>query len=250
METMTHIIILLHFLCITVGSILFYELLRKERKNRKKRNLIIGIAITNFSFLLDTLNIYCRHWYQGYPFNDVVEVCCTLLFAASLVFLIIYAVRLDGKLNQDYKRTTVIIAGIYLFCILLQILGNKWDSLLYLPWNCFGYIAFCGVQFTIVFQKHKEENHGNGINDDSQDGFRGNSEEMESEESKKEECQNALDILTPREREIACYISEGKSYKEIAELLFISQNTVRNHVNHIYKKLEVKNKVELTNRLK
>ena len=39
-------------------------------------------------------------------------------------------------------------------------------------------------------------------------------------------------------------------YKEIADRLFISPETVRKHVRNIYKKLHVQNKVEALNKLR
>ncbi len=51
--------------------------------------------------------------------------------------------------------------------------------------------------------------------------------------------------LTPREKEIATLLVSGKTYKQIAEQLFISMPTVKTHTSHIYKKCKVNNKVEL-----
>jgi DNA-binding NarL/FixJ family response regulator len=51
--------------------------------------------------------------------------------------------------------------------------------------------------------------------------------------------------LTPREREIVQGIEDGLNYKLIAERLFISPETVRNHIRHVYRKLEVNSKGEL-----
>ncbi|OBR92799.1 CsgBAC operon transcriptional regulatory protein [Clostridium ragsdalei P11] len=61
------------------------------------------------------------------------------------------------------------------------------------------------------------------------------------------EGKNDLECLTNREKEIADYICMGLSNKEIGNKLFISPNTVKNHVYNIYKKVNVKNKVELIN---
>ena len=50
--------------------------------------------------------------------------------------------------------------------------------------------------------------------------------------------------LTSREIQILEEISLGLTYQKIAEKLFISPKTVRNHIENIYKKLHVHSKVE------
>jgi DNA-binding CsgD family transcriptional regulator len=56
--------------------------------------------------------------------------------------------------------------------------------------------------------------------------------------------------ISAREREILRLVIDGKPNREIEELLFISENTVRNHIYNIYKKLGVKNRLELLNLLR
>lgn len=51
--------------------------------------------------------------------------------------------------------------------------------------------------------------------------------------------------VSKRERTILALVLEGKSNNEIAEQLFISHNTVRNHISNIYGKLQVKNRIQL-----
>ena len=50
--------------------------------------------------------------------------------------------------------------------------------------------------------------------------------------------------LTPREAEILDLLVQGLTYQQIADRLFISYGTVRKHVEHIYRKLEVHGKME------
>lgn len=50
--------------------------------------------------------------------------------------------------------------------------------------------------------------------------------------------------LSPRELEILDLLVEGCFFKEIAERLGISGETVRTHVNHIYRKLHVRSRTE------
>jgi NarL family two-component system response regulator LiaR len=57
-------------------------------------------------------------------------------------------------------------------------------------------------------------------------------------------------LLSDRENEVLDLISQGLIYKEIAERLFISPETVRKHVRNVYKKLHVQNKIEALNKLR
>jgi DNA-binding NarL/FixJ family response regulator len=50
--------------------------------------------------------------------------------------------------------------------------------------------------------------------------------------------------LSAREKEILNSLAEGNSYKLIADSLFISIDTVRTHIRHIYKKLHVHSQSE------
>ncbi|MEP6674865.1 MAG: response regulator transcription factor [Ferruginibacter sp.] len=58
----------------------------------------------------------------------------------------------------------------------------------------------------------------------------------------------SLNLLSRREKEILEMLAKGLLYKEIAAMLFISQETVRKHVYHIYEKLHVNNRVEAVNK--
>lgn len=59
---------------------------------------------------------------------------------------------------------------------------------------------------------------------------------------------DSLDVLSKREKEILEALSKGLLYREIADQLFISPQTVRKHVYHIYEKLHVSNRVEAVNK--
>jgi DNA-binding NarL/FixJ family response regulator len=50
--------------------------------------------------------------------------------------------------------------------------------------------------------------------------------------------------LSSRENEVLTQLSKGLNYQEIAENLIISPSTVRKHIENIYKKLQVRNKME------
>lgn len=50
--------------------------------------------------------------------------------------------------------------------------------------------------------------------------------------------------LTPRERELLELLVRGYRYREIGEKLFISLDTVRTHIRHIYEKMQVRSRAE------
>jgi len=57
-------------------------------------------------------------------------------------------------------------------------------------------------------------------------------------------CADRLGI-TAREGEIVRLILGGKDSKRISEELFISDHTVKNHIHHIYRKLGIRNRIQL-----
>jgi DNA-binding NarL/FixJ family response regulator len=57
-------------------------------------------------------------------------------------------------------------------------------------------------------------------------------------------------VLTKREQEILHLIKAGKTSKEIAEILFLSELTVKSHRQNMMRKFDVKNVVELLDRTK
>ncbi|MGF7429378.1 response regulator transcription factor [Thermoanaerobacterium thermosaccharolyticum] len=61
-------------------------------------------------------------------------------------------------------------------------------------------------------------------------------ENLDVDECKKE--------LTDREMQILSLIAEGYSNKEIADKLFLSEKTVKNHVYNIFRKLDVKDRTQ------
>ena len=55
----------------------------------------------------------------------------------------------------------------------------------------------------------------------------------------------AMDELTPMERKVIERIEHGSSNKEIAEMLYLSEGTVRNYLSTILKKLQLRDRTQL-----
>ena len=52
--------------------------------------------------------------------------------------------------------------------------------------------------------------------------------------------QMAMEGFTPKEKRVAALLFYGKSRSEIAAILNVSENTVKTHVQNIFKKADVK----------
>ncbi len=70
------------------------------------------------------------------------------------------------------------------------------------------------------------------------------------QKSFKEEAQtvsdedNLLNYLTQREEEVLDLLTQGITYKGVAQKLFISETTVKTHVNNIFQKLQVNDRTQ------
>ena len=65
----------------------------------------------------------------------------------------------------------------------------------------------------------------------------------------KREVPEFLNVLTPREQEVALLVAKGERNQLIADDLKISQNTVKMHIASIFEKLDIKSRVDLAIRI-
>ncbi len=68
-------------------------------------------------------------------------------------------------------------------------------------------------------------------------------EENAAKENESEE-ENLLNYLTQREEEVLELLTQGITYKGVANKLFISETTVKTHVNNIFQKLQVNDRTQ------
>jgi len=63
-----------------------------------------------------------------------------------------------------------------------------------------------------------------------------------------EKIREKKEILSDRENEVLQLLADGLLYKEIADRLYISHGTVRQHIHNMYEKLHVHNRTEAVNK--
>lgn len=227
---MVHIIIILHFLCFSLGMglITLSWLAYKKDKTSILKDIFIGEILISIWFLIDTIGIYVRKLLVEYKIDNIIKFISYVLVVTVIfyVYKVIMAIKHEGlyrKLNIHIK----VMLGLIIAVFILFLCSHKIIALQSIPYLCIIYLlqSILGI----VCIKEKKEI----IQDEKV--------EVEQERNIDLEC------LTNREKEIVDYIIMGLSNKEIGEKLFISPNTVKNHVYNIYKKVNVKNKVELIN---
>lgn len=59
-----------------------------------------------------------------------------------------------------------------------------------------------------------------------------------------EEPPPGLSELSPREKQVLRLLAKGASSREVAETLFLSEGTVRNHISHILTRLNVRDRIQ------
>jgi DNA-binding NarL/FixJ family response regulator len=65
-----------------------------------------------------------------------------------------------------------------------------------------------------------------------------------SDPGEREVASRPLDRLTPREQEVLRLIAQGLANQEIASLLFVSEATVKTHINNLFSKLGVRDRAQ------
>jgi len=65
---------------------------------------------------------------------------------------------------------------------------------------------------------------------------------------KKNQAPEELNTLTKKEKQVLDLLAKGYLYKEIADQLHITRDTVKQHIHHIYEKLHVQNRTEAINK--
>ena len=56
--------------------------------------------------------------------------------------------------------------------------------------------------------------------------------------------------LSPAERRVAALVAEGRTNREVAAALFLTERTVASHLTRVYAKLGVRSRTELARRLR
>ena len=220
-------------------------------KDSQKRNLLIiednsELLTYLINSLKDEFNIY-----YGMNGAEALELLKTIP-TPDLILSDIMMDEMDGiELFKAIKKHLTLCRVPFIFLTAKNSEEEKIDLLAQ------GAVDFISKPFSIEVLKHKiqsiieiKSNQIDVVKDQMMDfltQIKKQSPEVQPDSTTVfHQCCDKYDI-TPREKEVIELLIEGKLNKEIGLQLNIAENTVKNIINKIYEKTEVKNKVELTN---
>ena len=175
-------------------------------------------------------------WFRD--MNSVRSTVITVAFYGYLTSVVLYGL-IRMKIETMRSKQTVYPINVRLYLLLVTILYPV-TAVVHLPPILMleptlistlprSLFAFCwGVMEIVVFIKGERLPESGAIH------------------------RNAVEIfsLTPREEDVASRAVTGMTCKEIGEQLFISEKTVEAHLYNIYRKCDVKNRLELQRKLR
>lgn len=172
-------------------------------------------------------------------FTAILFVGTNLIFSLTAIYCCLTEFKkAKKKIESNHKKhilysITYVLLSYVTFNFLIDVyFGNITDKLLILNVNAYHLVvfAFIVLQIILIWTNMRELKSYSGI---AQSDI--NCVEKIAEEKG----------LTYREKELIALVYEGCTNQEIAEKLFISENTVKRHMTNIYKKIGVVGRVDL-----
>jgi DNA-binding CsgD family transcriptional regulator len=216
-------IVMINGLALIVFLALYYF---SRIKKKEKSITVLFFAIIFISLSLD--------WFP----NGGLSGCMPSFYLVLLAYIII--------LNQGLKRKVLTIIFAINVAVLLvleyqfpQLISHYTDKTQELNDTLASWIASMIMIGFLVLTSNKLYIH------EKLNAISVIQEYRKSSEYLKEQMNKKMEVLSIREREIFRLIIEGKSNKEIAATLFISDLTVKKHITSLFKKIGAKKRLEL-----
>lgn len=191
-----------------ISSALLFVFLYKKKKLLEFKICTYYFGITAIGFLLYLIPIneikYLSLFLQGFGFFLLL---ITPYFATNLFET--YPSKLIAPVAVSISLVAVFISS-----GILEILRNN-STLLY---SIYSFISILATILYLLFEKDLEFNYSNK--------------------------KTNFDKLTKRENDVANLLVKGYTVKEISQLLFLSEYTIKDYIKSIYRKYEVNSKVK------
>jgi DNA-binding CsgD family transcriptional regulator len=212
-----------------------YEVVEKEWTSKKKL----------FFKAASLLPITCLLIYYITPYKNLMNMVSSSILFLSIVYDVVFIYANYKHIKNEYikyvlKKFLVITVLFFPYMYLdtrsekISILNKLFPygllslPIFYMVWN------LLSMYFTVKKFKALADESNNSIS----------VKDVVETQNKQDEFFRKFNI-TNREKEIISLLIKGYSYNKLAEELSISLTTVKTHVHNIYRKVEVKNKIQL-----
>jgi DNA-binding CsgD family transcriptional regulator len=227
-EMITSITLLLGFPFVIFAWLMFLELSRELSGRRPSSSLIAWFLAIHIVLLIILTLILAKHT-EIEAFNClkfIYIICSTLYTSAGIVLLNVGGASPPLITRIDRRNLSLGLAGFILLqnSVLLIYDGSIWQSLVFI------FLFFSGHSFIALYLRYKSD-------------LSGYIEKPAVHSSLDQFCRQFE--ISPREREVIAEICNGLSNQQIAEKLFISLQTVKDHTHRIYSKVEVPSRSQL-----
>jgi DNA-binding CsgD family transcriptional regulator len=182
------------------------------------------VVITGGSYYF----IFISVWWEN---NQLLFIEYALLLAAELVYLLLFIgviLKSKDKINSKIYQFALLCLGAYLIRVLVLVFAIYYPHLLapaILLWFLSGIMPILYLRFNA---------------DTTLDPIQASSTDKRDLEAIFEKFQ-----ISKRERQIVDLICQGKSNQQIADELFISLQTVKDHTHRIYTKVGINSRMQL-----
>jgi len=192
---------------------------------RRKKNIFFAMLII-FAFSI-------HHYFEFVTSSERIELIGDLIDRTIFFAILVYALILGIKKYKTIQEKIIkSMAKKMLILIAVMLPGLIHDIYLIDLWN-FRFFPILYSGFSIIFSLHFIKNY---LRNDL----------ISVPDERIFENHN----LSSREKEIVLLVLKGYSNQKIGKTLFISLNTVKSHIRHIFEKLNVKSRFELISRFK
>ncbi len=206
------------------------DLLPLSKDEKTKSYRIINIV----SMLFLILSLFTVFFINRGTWDSALRLVLDKLFLAGSALLATHGIAaiflLKRAENVEHEILLKWIIGIFLPLIVLVTLDFLFLTEASFKLTYLSYTAFAVNIYLFISRHYIRKYEPEGASKLSQNGF--------MEES-----------FSAREKEIIDLVIEGKTNKEIGEILYISINTVKTHIKNIYAKLDVNNRIQLIHTL-
>ena len=203
------------------------------KRNRPQYIAIIYFLLVTIAFFIYGLAIKKMPGFTDYNYLALKQKVIIVFYSIDLAVALYMFVRvlLKGSKIKSKKNKLFVIqfAAVFVAMSILKAISLHFSSYHWIVGLYFFFLFFSGIIPLVFLSRiYLFENPSDyigiiNIHDDLYDAFK----------------------ITKREREIIEEICKGKTNKQIAEELFISLQTVKDHTHNIFNKTEVKNRVQL-----